>query len=415
MPWREVCSMDERMRLMAALAAEEESVTELCADFGISRKTAYKWWARYVEYGRAGLRERSHAPAVVPWAITQAQGEAIIGLRRAHPSWGPKKLRAKLEQSAPSQSWPAPSTIGELLRRQQLSQPRKRRRSARPSPLPLGAALGPNDIWCTDFKGPFHTQDGARCDPLTVTDAYSRYLLCVKAVNKAGYDDCRSELERVFREYGLPRAMRSDNGAPFAASGVTGLSRLSVWWLKLGIMPERIEPGRPEQNGRHERMHKTLKAECASPPQADRVSQQHRFDQFRDEFNQQRPHEALGQTAPAMHYTPSPRSYPARLEDPAYPTDYQERRVRHTGDIKWQGEAVFLSETLSNEIVGIVETEEGDAQAYFGPLLLGLIDGVSLKLRRHKPAGTSTVGREGQPPSRSSPSNSENVLPIIPV
>ena len=152
MPWREVCSMDERMRLMAALAAEEESVTELCADFGISRKTAYKWWARYVEYGRAGLRERSHAPAVVPWAITQAQGEAIIGLRRAHPSWGPKKLRAKLKQSAPSQSWPAPSTIGELLRRQQLSQPRKRRRSARPSPLPLGAALGPNDIWCTNSK-----------------------------------------------------------------------------------------------------------------------------------------------------------------------------------------------------------------------------------------------------------------------
>ena len=415
MPWREVCSMDERMRLMAALSAEEESVTELCEDFGISRKTAYKWWARYVKYGPAGLSERSHAPAVVPWAITQAQGEAIIGLRRAHPSWGPKKLRARLEQNAPGQSWPAPSTIGELLRRQQLSQPRKRRRSARPSPLPLRTALGPNDIWCADFKGPFHTKDGARCDPLTVSDAYSRYLLCVKAVNKAGYDDCRSELERVFREYGLPRAIRSDNGAPFAASGVTGLSRLSVWWLKLGIMPERIEPGRPEQNGRHERMHKTLKAECASPPQADRASQQQRFDQFRDEFNQQRPHEALGQTAPAMHYTPSPRSYPARLEDPEYPADYQPRRVRHTGDIKWQGESVFLSETLCNEVIGIAETDEGDAEAYFGPLILGLIDGVSLKLRRLQPNSSSTVGREGQPPSRSSPSNSEKVLPIMPV
>ena len=193
MPWREVCSMDERMRLMAALSAAEESVTELCEDFGISRKTAYKWWGRYLELGPEGLKERSYAPAVVPWAISEAQAEAIVGLRRAHPSWGPKKLRARLSQSAPSQSWPAPSTIGELLRRQQLSQPRKRRKSARPSPIPLRTALAPNDLWCTDFKGPFHTDDGVRCDPLTLTDAYSRYLLCVKAVAKAGYADCRSE------------------------------------------------------------------------------------------------------------------------------------------------------------------------------------------------------------------------------
>jgi hypothetical protein len=279
----------------------------------------------------------------------------------------------------------------------------------------LRTALAPNDLWCTDFKGPFHTDDGVRCDPFTLTDAYSRYLLSVKAVAKAGYADCRSELERVFREYGLPRAIRSDNGPPFASTGVTGLSRLSVWWLKLGIMPERIEPGRPEQNGRHERMHKTLKAECASPPQANRDAQQRCFDQFRDEFNHQRPHEALGQTAPASHYTPSERSYPARLEDPEYPADYQLRRVRHTGEIKWQGEALFLSETLSNEVVGLVETDEGDAEVYFGPMMLGLIDGVSLKLRRLQPAHNSTVRREGQPPSRSSPPIRDKVLPIMPV
>jgi len=400
---------------MAALSAAEESVTELCEDFGISRKTAYKWWGRYLEFGPEGLKERSHAPAVVPWAISEAQAEAIVGLRRAHPSWGPKKLRARLSQSAPSQSWPAPSTIGELLRRQQLSQPRKRRKSARPSPLPLRTALAPNDLWCTDFKGPFHTHDGVRCDPFTLTDAYSRYLLCVKAVAKAGYADCRSELERVFRENGLPRAIRSDNGPPFASVGVTGLTRLSVWWLKLGIMPERIEPGRPEQNGRHERMHRTLKAECATPPQANRGAQQSRFDQFRQEFNHQRPHEALGQTAPATHYTPSARSYPARLEDPAYPADYHERRVRHTGEIKWQGESVFLSEPLANEVVGVVETDDGDAEVYFGPMMLGLIDGVSLKLRRHDRAQASTDGREGQPPSRSSPPNRDKVLPIMPV
>jgi putative transposase len=415
MPWREICSMDEKIRLMAALSAAEESVTELCEDFGISRKTAYKWWRRYLEFGAGGLKEHSHAPQVVPWAISEAQAEAIVGLRRAHPSWGPRKLRAKLEQWAPGQSWPAPSTIGELLRRQQLTQPRKRRKSARPSPLPLRTALAPNDLWCTDFKGPFRTGDGVRCDPFTLTDAYSRYLLSVKAVDKAGYADCRRELERVFREYGLPRAIRSDNGPPFASVGVTGLSRLAVWWLKLGIMPERIEPGRPEQNGRHERMHKTLKAECAAPPQADRGAQQSRFDQFRDEFNHQRPHEALGQTTPATHYTPSPRSYPARLEDPEYPADYQPRRVRHTGEIKWQGELVFLSEPLANEVVGVVETDDGDAEVYFGPMMLGLIDAVSLKLRRHKPVCSSTVRREGQPPSRSSPPNSEKVLPIMPV
>ncbi len=415
MPWREICSMDEKLRLMAALSEGEESVSELCAEFGISRKTAYKWWRRYLELGAAGLKEHSHAAKVVPWAISQAQAEAVVGLRRAHPSWGPRKLRAKLEQCAPDQSWPAPSTIGELLRRQHLSQPRKRRRSARPSPLPLRTALGPNELWCTDFKGHFRTGDGVRCDPFTLTDAYSRYLLSVKAVAKAGYADCRRELERVFREYGLPRAIRSDNGAPFASVGVTGLSRLSVWWLKLGIMPERIEPGRPEQNGRHERMHKTLKAECATPPAANRGAQQSRFDEFRAEFNHQRPHEALGQTTPATHYTPSPRSYPARLEDPEYPADYQPRRVRHTGEIKWQGKLVFLSEPLASEVVGLVETDDGDAEVYFGPMMVGLIDGVNLKLRRLAPAGSSTVRREGQPPSRSSPSNSQIVLPIMPV
>src|SRR5260370_25935694 len=245
MPWREICSMDEKIRLMAARSAAEESVSELCEEFGISRKTAYKWWGRYLELGVEGLKEHSHAPKVVQWAITAAQAEAIIAVRRAHPSWGPKKLRAKLGQCAPGQSWPAPSTIGELLRREELSQPRKRRRSARPSPQPLRTALAPNELLCTDFKGHFRTGDGVRCDPFTLTDAYSRYLLSVKAVEKAGYADCRSELERAFREYGLPRAIRSANGPPFASDGVTGLSRLAVRWLKLRIMPTRIHPRPP--------------------------------------------------------------------------------------------------------------------------------------------------------------------------
>lgn len=382
MPWQEVCPMDEKRRFIAALMAADESMSALCEEYGISRKTGYRLWQRFQEEGVAGLAARSRAPHVVPWAITPAVAEALIGLRQAHPSWGPKKLRAKLNEHAPERRWPAPSTIGELLHRAGLSHARRRRPRATPSASLLSVAIGPNDVWCIDFKGWFRTGDGIRCDPLTVSDAFSRYLLCIKVVATPGYADCRSALERVFREYGLPRAMRSDNGAPFASVGAAGLSRLSVWWAKLGIALERIAPGKPEQNGRHERMHRTLKAECASPPAATGAAQQQRFDQFRAEFNQQRPHEALGQTPPAQHYTAAARQYPARLEDPVYPDDYELRRVRSNGEIKWQGVLVFISQALSGEVIGLRETDEGDAEVYFGPISLGLLDAVTLKLIR---------------------------------
>lgn len=382
MPWQEVYPMDEKMRFIAAVRAADDSMSALCEEFGISRKTGYQLWRRFQEQGAAGLAPRSRAPQVVPWAITPAVAEVIIGLRQEHPSWGPKKLRAKLHERAPEQSWPALSTIGELLHRAGLSQARRRRQRATPSASPLSIAVRPNDLWCIDFKGWFRTGDGARCDPLTVSDGFSRYLLCIKLVAAPGYADCRRVLEWVFREYGLPRAMRSDNGAPFASVGVAGLSRLSVWWIKLGIVPERIAPGKPEQNGRHERMHRTLKAECASPPAANRNAQQRRFDQFRAEFNQQRPHEALGQTAPAKHYTAAARPYPARLEDPVYQSDYELRRVRSNGEIKWQGEMVFISQALIGEVIGLRETDEGDAEVYFGPISLGIIDAITLKLMR---------------------------------
>jgi putative transposase len=414
MPWQEVCPVDEKMRFVSAVLAEEESMTELCERFGISRKTGYKLFRRYREEKAAGLAERSRAPHVIPWAITKAQAQAIVGVRRAHPSWGPRKLRAKLLEWGPAQGWPAPSTIGELLRREGLSEPRKRRRRASPSPSPLRTAVTANDVWCIDFKGWFRTGDGARCDPLTVTDAFSRYLLCLQPLARPDYAHCRSELERVFREYGLPRAMRSDNGTPFASVGAGGLSRLSVWWVKLGIMPERIEPGQPQQNGRHERMHRTLKAECANPPLATAPAQQRRFDEFRAEFNHQRPHEALGQTPPAQHYTRSARAYPNRLDQPYYPADLELRRVRSNGEIKWQGEMVFIGEALIGEVVGLMENDEGNAEVYFGPMPLGIIDGVTLKLMR-RPNQGSTVGREGLPPSPSSPSKSDKVLPMLPV
>lgn len=396
MPWREVCCMDEKMRFIGEWLGDEESMTALCEEFGVSRKTGYKWLNRYQEAGAGGLAERSHAPHRVPWAISPAEREAILGVRQAHPSWGPKKLRAKLRERAPEQSWPAPSTIGELLRRAGLTVARQRRRTAAPNPGALTVALGANEVWCIDFKGWFRTQDGMRCDPLTVSDAFSRYLLCAQAVERPDYHGCRSALERVFRESGLPGAIRSDNGAPFASVGAGGLSRLSVWWVKLGIWPERIDPGRPEQNGRHERMHRTLKAECANPPATSRREQQRRFDGFRAEFNHERPHEALGQTVPAAHYTPSPRRYPARLEDPAYPCAYELRRVRSRGEIKWQGELIFTGEALIGEVVGINENRDGDGELYFGPVPLGVIDGVALRLVRGRRVRHS--GEAGSPP-----------------
>lgn len=408
MPWREVCPMDEKVRFVAAVLAEEQSMTELCESFGVSRKTGYKWLLRYREHGPQGLHALSRAPHRVPWAIAQAQAGAILGVRRAHPSWGPKKLRAKLIEGASEQAWPAASTIGELLRRKGLTQARKGRRHAVANPGPLTVAASANDLWCIDFKGWFLTADRTRCDPLTVSDAFSRYLLCAQVLARPDYAGCRAQLERVFCEYGLPRMMRSDNGAPFASLGAGGLSRLGVWWVKLGITPERIEPGKPEQNGRHERMHKTLKAETASPPAANLAQQQQRFDRFRHEFNHERPHEALGQTAPDQHYSPSPRRYPARLEDPVYPSDYQVRRVRSNGEIKWAGERIFLSMPLIGEVVGLKQTEHGDAELYFGPVPLAIIDGVTLKLKRSSPKRQG-----GQPSSPSSPL-CQKVLPMLP-
>jgi putative transposase len=400
MPWAERTTMEAKTKFIAAVLEDEESMTELCERFEVSRTTGYELLRRYEREGVAAFEERSRAPHRVPWAITQAHQESILALRDQHPQWGPKKLKAKLCKEAPTQQWPALSTIGDLLKRQGRITARRRKRRAYPSPTVLTPALAPNAVWCIDFKGWWRSGDGERCDPLTLTDAYSRFLLCAQLLDRCDYECSRSALERVFREYGLPAVIRSDNGPPFASVGAGGLSHLAVWWVKLGILPERIAPAQPQQNGRHERMHRTLKAECAIPPASNRAAQQVRLDAFRTEFNHQRPHEALGQTPPAQHYQPSLRSYPARLADPVYPDDYESRRVRHNGELRWQGELVFLSEALCGEVVGLIENEDGDQEVYFGPLHLGTIDVVELTLRRSMP--TSTVRRGGKPSSRSS-------------
>lgn len=361
----------------------------LCRAAGISRQCGYELWQRFKQEGWAALQERSRAPHRVPWTISQAQREAILALRDQRPQWRPKKLRAKLCEQAAEQQWPMPSTIGDLLHRAGRIRPRRRRPHAEPTPSPLAVAVGPNLVWCIDFKGWWRTRDGVRCDPLTLTDCYSRYLLCVRLLERADYEHSRQALERVFREYGLPAVMRSDNGEPFASLGAGGLSRLGVWWVKLGIVPERIAPAKPQQNGRHERMHRTLKAEAATPPAANRAAQQRRLDAFRLDFNQQRPHEALGQTPPARHYQRSARPYPARLADPAYPAGYELRRVRSNGEVKWQGELVFIGKALCGEVIGIWENQIGDGEAYFGRVPLGTIDTVAGKLQRQAAARPS--------------------------
>jgi transposase InsO family protein len=374
--------MDQRVAFIADWLRDEWTMTELAERYGISRKTAYKWVDRYDEDAAQGLAERSRAPHTHGRATTAAIGEAVLALRRKHPRWGPKKLRAILCEREPRQVWPAASTIGDLLRRAGVSEPRRRSRYVVPLTQPLAAAQTPNDVWTADFKGWFRTADGTRCDPLTIADACSRFVLCCRIVapSAAGV---RPWFERAFREYGLPGAMRTDNGSPFATTGAGQLSQLAVWWLKLGIQLDRIDPGHPEQNGRHERFHLTLQEETTTPPARTPRQQQARFDRLLREFNTERPHEALGQQPPARHYVASPRPYPARLQDPWYDATHQVRRVRPTGQIKWQGELVFISEAVRREAVGLVETERGDWLVRFMHVELGRID---RRTRRFTPA-----------------------------
>jgi putative transposase len=396
MPWKETCVMDEKMAFIAECLRGELPMTALCERYGISRDTGYRLLGRYRDEGSAGLVPRSRAPHRPGLAMAAEVAEAITALRRERPFWGPRKLRAVLTRRDPKQVWPAPSTIGDLLRREGLSVPRRRRRRALPLTQPFLPVHEPNDLWCIDFKGWFRTADGQRCDPLTISDADSRFLIECRIVPET-IEAVQPVVERAFRELGLPRAIRSDNGTPFASSSSPGgLSRLSVHWVKLGIRLERIDPGAPQQNGRHERMHATLKAETSRPPAGTAAEQQARFDRFRNDFNDHRPHEALGQVPPTSRYRRSPRAYPSRIEAPWYDADHAVRKVRSNGEIRWGGEMIFLSEALIGEPVGITETEAGDWLVRFADIDLGLIDRRSKKLRRFsagRPAGHAPAPR----------------------
>jgi putative transposase len=373
MPWKDTCLMDQRHAFLADWLTDDWTMTELAARYGISRKTAYKWIDRYQADPTQGLGDRSRAPRAHGRAMGADVRAALLALRHAHPHRGPKKLRAMLLARAPTSGCPAASTIGDLLRREGLSHLVRRRRYVVPLTQPLAAAQAPNDVWTADFKGWFRTADGTRCDPLTVADACSRFVLCCRIVPPT-VQGVRPWFERTFRTYGLPRVLRTDNGAPFATRGAAGLSRLAVWWLKLGIALDRIAPGHPEQNGRHERFHLTLQQDTLGPPAATPRQQQHRFDRMREGFNTERPHEALGQQPPARRYAASPRPYPARLDEPSYDATHQVRRVRSTGQIKWRGDLVFLSEAVRGELVGLAETARGDWLVRFMQIELGRIE-----------------------------------------
>jgi putative transposase len=381
MPWKELSVTDAKVRFIAECLRGEEPMTVLCERHGISRETGYLWKRRYDADGARGLEDRSRAPHQLAHSTPVAIVEQLITLREERPYWGARKLLEVLRRREPHTLWPASSTVTDILKRAGLVSSRRRRRRVEPASQPFGTVTAANDTWCIDFKGWFRTADGERCDPLTVTDAHSRYILGLRIMPERS-QPVREAVDALFREYGLPLSMRSDNGSPFASIGAGGLSTLSVHWVKLGIRLERIVPGCPQQNGRHERMHATLKAETTRPAAGNLVAQQARFDQFRSEFNHQRPHEALGQQMPAEHYQPSPRAMPDRVPEPWYDAEHAVRRVRPTGEIKWGGERVFISEALAGEPVGIAEGENGDWLVRFASLDLGIIDRRTKKLTR---------------------------------
>ena len=394
--------MEEKLRFVFEYEQGRRSMTELCQRYEIARETGYVWIRRYRERGLDGLVEQSRAAWRHANQTPEEIEQRVLELRQAHMRWGPRKLKRILERDEPGRVWPAASTIGTLLQREGLVVTRGKRRRTAPYSEPLAHADGPNRVWCADFKGWFRSGDGRRIDPLTISDAHSRYLLKCQAVEKTDTARVQAIFEAAFREYGMPEAIRTDNGSPFASSALGGLSRLAVWWMKLGIVPERIEAGHPEQNGRHERMHRTLKQEVAQPPAANRREQQRAMERFRQEYNQVRPHEALGMQTPAAVYQPSGRSFPVRVREPKYPDEMQVLKVKSQGQFRWKKQDVFLSEVLWGEPVGLLPVDDRWYTIYFAQFPLARFDSRQLRvlpLKKAKEFGITGAGEGDASPS----------------
>ena len=364
MPWRGVTVSEERQRFLEDYRLNYYTVTDLADRFGISRKTAHKWIDRFEEAGQSGFHELSRRPRTCPWQTDPAIVKAIADLRLAHPRWGPATLLHLLRRRHPRARFPSVSTAARILAREGFVRPRRRYRRAHPG-CPKSIPQGPNDIWAADYKGQFRLKNGQYCFPLTVSDLASRYLLGVDAHPAISLERSLEHFRRLFEAFGLPNRIRTDNGVPFASSALARLSTLSVWFIKLDIYPELIEPGRPQQNAVHERMHRTLKQEATIPPASSLPSQQRRFDRFRDEFNEIRPHQALHMQRPAQLYRPSLRSMPKRLEPYDYPSHYLVRRVSRCGTIRVLSNQIFVSNTLHNDFVGLEEVDHGVYDLFF--------------------------------------------------
>ena len=372
MPWKETSAMDQRVQLIADWLSGEYRKSELCRNYGISRPTADKWIERYDEQGAPGLEELGRAPHGHPNQTAEELRALIVQTKLQRQKWGPKKVLDWLRQHRPELKWPADSTAGEILKRAGLVQARRRRRRVAPYSEPFGECVAPNQSWSADFKGDFLLRNGRRCYPLTISDNFSRYLLLCRALPRPRYEEVQPWFEWVFRESGLPEVIRTDNGAPFASLALGGLSQLSKWWIKLGIKPERIQPGKPAQNGRHERMHKTLKE--AVPPQSDLREQQRHYDPFQEEYNWERSHESLRRKTPGSVHCASPRSYPAKLPEVQYEPGVTVRQVRRRGAIKWQGQLIYLTHVLANEPVGLKPIDDDKWELRYSFHLLGIFD-----------------------------------------
>jgi putative transposase len=386
MPFQETCPVNEKARFCVAYEQGDQTMTELCLEHGISRRTGYETLRRWQAGGPAALVARSHAPLTCPHRTDPALEAAVVAMRQRHRTWGPKKIRIELIKAQPGVTWPAPTTIGEMLDRYGLIEPRRRRRRAAPWTQPFATCDIPHDLWSMDFKGSIYTGDGAALDPFTLQDQASRYLLRVAVLARKDTGHVKALLAQAFHEFGLPLAIRTDNGPPFGSTGFCGLSRLAVWLIQCGVMPDPIDPGAPQQNGRLERMHRDLKAETAAPPAATAREQIERLDAFRTTWNDVRPHEALDQRVPAAFFHPSPRVWDGRACSPEYDGDGRVRRVRSNGEIRWNGGLVYLSSSLAGEPVCIERTGEQLWSLRYGPLPLGQI-GPEGKIEARRAAG----------------------------
>jgi putative transposase len=385
MPWYETEPMNEKVKFITTYKNNKHQMTfkELCEEFNISCKTGYKYIKRYASEGVDGLKERSRAPRNQAKRMSLFMEESILEVKLKYPTWGAKKVRNWLLQEQKEYQWPAKSTIDDLFKRHKLVSPAKRKRRVPPYSDPLQDCNQSNDCWSIDYKGQFLLGNKELCYPLTITDNFSRYLLAVEGSNRISAVTVQTVLTQLFIEFGLPLAVRSDNGSPFAGNGLGGLSKIAVWLIKLGIVPERIRKGHPEENGRHERMHLTLKKETASPAKWNQTEQQNHFNEFKKIYNEERPHEGIDFQRPIWLFTQSSRNYPNKIPKNEYDSTVDNtRKIRTNGTLKWLGKEYFVSETLVGETIGMKQKDDGEWLLFYSFLPIGIFSEKTYKVRK---------------------------------